>query len=153
MADILQRPGASPRPTPTRRRTPTADALLEKIAKLDLLTEIGTVRSRSDLNFRGNVRDVVSLSRTPALGPPLLCSVCQHKTPVFGKPPRWFSYAELEHATGGFSRANFLAEGGFGSVHRGVLPDGQAMARWRWGLLVSGRRGDEVGGGGGKKII
>jgi serine/threonine protein kinase len=34
----------------------------------------------------------------------------------------------LELATGGFSQANFLAEGGFGSVHRGVLPDGQAVA-------------------------
>ncbi|XP_020197090.1 uncharacterized protein [Aegilops tauschii subsp. strangulata] len=141
MADILQRPAASPRPTPTRRRTPTADALLEKIAKLDLLTEISAVRSRSDLNFRGNVRDVVSLSRTPAPGPPPLCSVCQHKTPVFGKPPRWFSYAELEHATGGFSRANFLAEGGFGSVHRGVLPDGQAIAV-KQHRLASSSQGD-----------
>ncbi|KAM3413280.1 hypothetical protein ACQJBY_004447 [Aegilops geniculata] len=141
MADILQRPGASPRPTPARRRTPTADALLEKIAKLDLLTEISAVRSRSDLNFRGNVRDVVSLSRTPAPGPPPLCSVCQHKTPVFGKPPRWFGYAELEHATGGFSRANFLAEGGFGSVHRGVLPDGQAIAV-KQHRLASSSQGD-----------
>jgi len=102
--------------------------LLEKIAKLDLLTEINAIRSRSDLNFRGNVRDAVSLSRRAPPGPPPLCSICQHKTPVFGKPPRWFSYAELELATGGFSQANFLAEGGFGSVHRGVLPDGQAIA-------------------------
>ncbi|TVT97206.1 hypothetical protein EJB05_57578, partial [Eragrostis curvula] len=128
MADILERP------TPSRivgnrpRRTPTADALLEKISKLDLLTEINAIRSRSDLNFRGNVRDVISLSRSAPPGPPPLCSICQHKTPVFGKPPRWFSYAELELATGGFSQANFLAEGGFGSVHRGVLPDGQAIA-------------------------
>ncbi|XLT11721.1 hypothetical protein HN51_057411 [Arachis hypogaea] len=37
-------------------------------------------------------------------------------------------YAELELATGGFSEANFLAEGGFGSVHRGVLPNGQVVA-------------------------
>ncbi|KAJ1253994.1 hypothetical protein BS78_K137000 [Paspalum vaginatum] len=128
MADILKGPA------PTRllgnrpRRTPTADSLLEKIAKLDLLTEINAIRSRSDLNFRGNVRDAVSLSRSAPPGPPPLCSICQHKTPVFGKPPRWFSYAELELATGGFSQANFLAEGGFGSVHRGVLPDGQAIA-------------------------
>jgi hypothetical protein len=131
MADILEGtapsrllPGSRLRP----RRTPTADALLEKISKLDLLTEISAIRSRSDLNFRGNVRDVVSLSRSAPPAPPPLCSICQHKTPVFGKPPRWFSYAELELATGGFSRANFLAEGGYGSVHRGVLPDGQAIA-------------------------
>uniref|UniRef100_A0ACD5TYX0 Uncharacterized protein n=1 Tax=Avena sativa TaxID=4498 RepID=A0ACD5TYX0_AVESA len=139
MADILQRPATS-RLVPNRpkaRRTPTADALLEKISKLDLLTEISAVRSRSDLNFRGNVRDVVSLSRSAPPGPPPLCSICQHKAPVVGKPPRWFSYAELEYATGGFSRANFLAEGGFGSVHRGVLPDGQAIAVKQYKLASS----------------
>lgn len=75
-----------------------------------------------------NLRDVISLSRTGPLGPPPLCSICQHKAPEFGKPPKWFTYAELELATGGFSQANFLAEGGFGSVHRGLLPDGQAIA-------------------------
>ncbi|KAF8726883.1 hypothetical protein HU200_019363 [Digitaria exilis] len=128
MADILQRPATTRLLGNRPRRTPTADSLLEKIAKLDLLTEINAIRSRSDLNFRGNVRDAVSLSRRAPPGPPPLCSICQHKTPVFGKPPRWFSYAELELATGGFSQANFLAEGGFGSVHRGVLPDGQAIA-------------------------
>ncbi|CAD6231027.1 unnamed protein product [Miscanthus lutarioriparius] len=95
---------------------------------MDLLNEISAMRSRSDLNFRGDVRDAVSLARNAPPGPPPLCSICQHKAPVFGKPPRWFSYAELELATGGFSQANFLAEGGFGSVHRGVLPDGQAIA-------------------------
>ncbi|XLS77864.1 hypothetical protein HN51_062089 [Arachis hypogaea] len=47
--------------------------------------------------------------------------------PMLGSPWMIF-YAELELATGGFSEANFLAEGGFGSVHRGVLPDGQVIA-------------------------
>ncbi|KAG0538354.1 hypothetical protein BDA96_03G228700 [Sorghum bicolor] len=129
MSDILH--GASSRSlgkVPRKTRTATADALLEKISKLDLLNEISAMRSRSDLNFRGDVRDAVSLARNAPPGPPPLCSICQHKAPVFGKPPRWFSYAELELATGGFSQANFLAEGGFGSVHRGVLPDGQAIA-------------------------
>jgi hypothetical protein len=83
---------------------------------------------RGDMDFSGNLREAISLSRNAPPGPPPLCSICQHKAPVFGKPPRWFSYAELELATGGFSQANFLAEGGFGSVHRGVLPDGQAVA-------------------------
>ncbi|XP_073007936.1 inactive protein kinase SELMODRAFT_444075-like [Typha latifolia] len=107
---------------------PTSKALLEKFSKLDREAGIGTLSSRSDINFRGNVREAVSLSRNAPPGPPPLCSICQHKAPVFGKPPRWFSYSELELATGGFSKANFLAEGGFGSVHRGVLPDGQAIA-------------------------
>ncbi|KAK1665469.1 hypothetical protein QYE76_053628 [Lolium multiflorum] len=130
MVDILQGSvsARSLGKPPRKTRTATADTLLEKISKLDLLNEISSMRSRSDLNFRGSVRDAVSLVRNAAPGPPPLCSICQHKAPVFGKPPRWFSYAELELATGGFSEANFLAEGGFGSVHRGVLPDGQAIA-------------------------
>ncbi|KAK7271956.1 hypothetical protein RJT34_28258 [Clitoria ternatea] len=105
----------------------TTRALLEKFSRLDREAEIEIPTYKIDLDFSGNVRDAIALSRnTP--GPPPLCSICQHKAPVFGKPPRWFSYAELELATGGFSGANFLAEGGFGSVHRGVLSDGQVIA-------------------------
>ncbi|ERN15269.1 inactive protein kinase SELMODRAFT_444075 [Amborella trichopoda] len=110
-----------------RTQTAMARALLEKFSKLDREAGIGQRNYRVDTEFTSNVRDAISLSRNAPPGPPL-CSICQHKAPVFGKPPRWFSYAELELATGGFSQANFLAEGGFGSVHRGVLPDGQAVA-------------------------
>ena len=106
----------------------TTTALLEKFSRIDREAGIEISTYRTDLDFSGNVREAVSLSRNAPPGPPPLCSICQHKAPVFGKPPRWFSYAELELATGGFSQANFLAEGGFGSVHRGVLPDGQVIA-------------------------
>ncbi|KAL5698721.1 non-specific serine/threonine protein kinase [Ranunculus cassubicifolius] len=107
----------------------TAKALVEKFWKLDHEDSLGSLLNyRQDHEYGGNVRDAVSLARNAPSGPPPLCSICQHKAPVFGKPPRWFSYAELELATGGFSEANFLAEGGFGSVNRGVLPDGQAVA-------------------------
>ncbi|KAL8498173.1 hypothetical protein ACS0TY_021492 [Phlomoides rotata] len=75
-----------------------------------------------------NVREMISLSSKGPPDPPPLCSVCKHKTPSFGKPPRLFAYSELERATDGFSVANFLAEGGYGSVHRGTLPDGQVIA-------------------------
>ncbi|KAB5563884.1 hypothetical protein DKX38_003938 [Salix brachista] len=109
-------------------QTSTTIALLEKFTKLDQQTGIRKSNYRTDVNLSGNMREAISLSRNVPLAPPPLCSICQHKAPVFGKPPRWFSYAELELATGGFSQANFLAEGGFGSVHRGVLPDGQAVA-------------------------
>ncbi|KAG1346656.1 inactive protein kinase [Cocos nucifera] len=112
----------------SKARISKAKALLEKFSKLDQESGIGTLNYRSNLKFNGNVREAISLSKNVPLGPPPLCSICQHKAPVFGKPPRWFSYSELELATGGFSQANFLAEGGFGSVHRGVLPDGQAIA-------------------------
>ncbi|KAL0429887.1 UNVERIFIED_CONTAM: Inactive protein kinase SELMODRAFT [Sesamum radiatum] len=112
----------------TQSQNSATKAMLEKLSRLDEEPGFRSPSYRSNMDFSGSLREVISLSRTAPPGPPPLCSICQHKAPVFGKPPRWFSYAELELATGGFSQANFLAEGGFGSVHRGVLPDGQAIA-------------------------
>ncbi|CAI8589700.1 unnamed protein product [Vicia faba] len=107
----------------------TTKALLEKYSRLDRGAGMEmSAAYRNDSDFSGNLREAIALSGNAPLGPPPLCSICQHKAPVFGKPPRWFSYAELELATGGFSQANFLAEGGYGSVHRGVLPEGQVIA-------------------------
>ncbi|KAG2313862.1 hypothetical protein Bca52824_016984 [Brassica carinata] len=94
-------------------------------SNMALLDGEETKISRSGLE---EIRGAVSLSRNTPPVPPPLCSICQHKAPVFGKPPRFFSYKELELATKGFSQSNFLAEGGFGSVHRGVLPEGQVVA-------------------------
>ncbi|KAG2299585.1 hypothetical protein Bca4012_011125 [Brassica carinata] len=90
--------------------------------------EAGKEIRKTDACLNKSVREVVSLSRKPAPGPPPLCSKCQHKAPKFGNPPRWFTFGELETATKGFSKGSFLAEGGFGSVHRGTLPDGQIIA-------------------------
>jgi hypothetical protein len=39
-----------------------------------------------------------------------------------------FSYDELAAATGGFDQANLLGQGGFGYVHKGVLPNGKEIA-------------------------
>lgn len=39
-----------------------------------------------------------------------------------------FSYDELATATGGFSQSKLLGQGGFGYVHKGVLPNGQEVA-------------------------
>ncbi|XP_073276202.1 proline-rich receptor-like protein kinase PERK15 [Primulina huaijiensis] len=39
-----------------------------------------------------------------------------------------FTYDELSMATDGFSTANLLGQGGFGYVHRGVLPNGKEVA-------------------------
>ncbi|KAL0855238.1 hypothetical protein Bca101_060390 [Brassica carinata] len=98
----------------------SSQEVLEKFSKLDVVEAGLSASQRIDLP-----------------GPPPLCSICQHKGPVFGKPPRVFSYAELELATCGFSRANFLAEGGYGSVHRGVLPEGQVVAVKQYKLASS----------------
>ncbi|CAA7045768.1 unnamed protein product [Microthlaspi erraticum] len=39
-----------------------------------------------------------------------------------------FSYEEIERATDGFSEANWLGQGGFGYVFRGILRNGQEIA-------------------------
>ncbi|PWA73199.1 vascular endothelial growth factor receptor 2 (VEGFR2) [Artemisia annua] len=97
---------------------PITDALRVKFTELDHRLE----------KSPKNMKEMISLTRhVPPKSPPL-CTICQHKAPVFGTPPKWFSFIELEDATNGFSRDNFLAEGGFGSVHRGVLKDGRMVA-------------------------
>lgn len=39
-----------------------------------------------------------------------------------------FTYDELAMATDGFSKSNLLGQGGFGYVHKGVLPNGKIVA-------------------------
>ncbi|KAF5748501.1 inactive protein kinase [Tripterygium wilfordii] len=108
--------------------TSTYKLLLRNLSTLDQDPHVGVLNYKLDLNLSKSVREAVSLSRNARHGPPPLCTVCQHKAPAFGHPPKWFTFAELKLATDGFSEANFLAEGGFGSVHRGVFQDGQVVA-------------------------
>jgi hypothetical protein len=62
------------------------------------------------------------------------CSLGPEKSPVtstgyaLNLPLSAFSYEELAMATNGFSAANFLGEGGFGRVYKGVLPNGKVVA-------------------------
>lgn len=56
-----------------------------------------------------------------------VCSVCKNRRPKIG----WqkdFTYTELYEATRGFSKKNFLSEGGFGFVFKGKLKDGLKIA-------------------------
>ncbi|KAK8619145.1 hypothetical protein V6N13_133112 [Hibiscus sabdariffa] len=60
-------------------------------------------------------------------------SVAQHLPPPTPTMPLGintgtFTYEELSAATGGFSQANLLGQGGFGFVHKGVLPSGREIA-------------------------
>ncbi|KAG5238953.1 proline-rich receptor protein kinase [Salix suchowensis] len=57
----------------------------------------------------------------PALPPP-------HPSLALGFTKSSFSYEELAAATEGFSQAKLLGQGGFGYVHKGVLPNGKEIA-------------------------
>ncbi|XP_017238693.1 inactive protein kinase SELMODRAFT_444075 isoform X2 [Daucus carota subsp. sativus] len=103
-------------------------ALQEKFSGLDKYHKVNVLSDRHNQYCSSNLRETISFRKNALAEPPPLCSICQHKAPVFGKPPKWFTYAELQYATDGFSEANFLAEGGFGSVYRGVLSEGQVVA-------------------------
>ncbi|GLU14519.1 hypothetical protein SLE2022_310820 [Rubroshorea leprosula] len=47
---------------------------------------------------------------------------------VLGSSQSSFTYEELASATNGFSDANLIGQGGFGYVHKGVLPNGKVVA-------------------------
>ncbi|KAB5561313.1 hypothetical protein DKX38_006270 [Salix brachista] len=51
-----------------------------------------------------------------------------HPTLAHGFTKSSFSYGELAAATAGFAQANLLGQGGFGYVHKGVLPNGKEVA-------------------------
>ncbi|KAJ1397712.1 Serine/threonine-protein kinase, active site [Sesbania bispinosa] len=60
-------------------------------------------------------------SHGPVLPPP-------HPTVALGFNQSSFTFDELSAATGGFSQRNLLGQGGFGYVHKGVLPNGKEIA-------------------------
>lgn len=52
-----------------------------------------------------------------------------------------FTFKQLHSATGGFGKTNVIGHGGFGSVYRGVLPDGRKIAVKL--MDRSGKQGEE----------
>ncbi|XP_052175112.1 proline-rich receptor-like protein kinase PERK1 isoform X2 [Diospyros lotus] len=67
-------------------------------------------------------------------------SILPNLSPLPGLPKNTFTYEELFQATDGFSNANFLGEGGFGYVHKGVLANGKEVAIKQ--LKVGSRQGE-----------
>ncbi|GMP37969.1 hypothetical protein CsSME_00009416 [Camellia sinensis var. sinensis] len=59
--------------------------------------------------------------RQPPLPPP-------HPSLALGFNKSTFTYDELAAATGAFAKTNLLGQGGFGYVHKGVLPNGKDIA-------------------------
>lgn len=114
-----------------RAKSPNSKTLLENFIHCDQMgtNDVGFNKSESRSYLtRSGIRDSpIPLGRNSSIPPPL-CSQCQNIAPVFGNPPRRFSYKEIEEATDMFSDLNFLAEGGFGVVHKGILKDGQVVA-------------------------
>ncbi|CAI8600317.1 unnamed protein product [Vicia faba] len=60
-------------------------------------------------------------SQGPVFPPP-------HPTVALGFNQSSFTYDELSIATGAFAQQNLLGQGGFGYVHKGVLPNGKEIA-------------------------
>ncbi|CAK8569572.1 unnamed protein product [Lathyrus sativus] len=115
-----------------RTKSPNSKTLLETFLHSDqekrtdelVFNKTQSVSYVTSSSIRDNP---IPLGRNSSIPPPL-CSHCQNIAPVFGNPPRRFSYREIEEATNMFSDLNFLAEGGFGVVHKGILKDGQVVA-------------------------
>lgn len=51
-----------------------------------------------------------------------------HPAVALGFNKSTFSYEELAASTNGFSQGNLIGQGGFGYVHKGVLPNGKEIA-------------------------
>ncbi|CAK9171741.1 unnamed protein product [Ilex paraguariensis] len=124
---------------PATRNTPKTESPATRTALESIMLSNQIISPGRDYHFNSSIREAVSLGRSSSVSPPL-CSICQHKAPVFGKPPRRFHFKELAEATDGFSETTFLAEGQFGLVHRGVLRDGLVVAVKQ--LNFAGSQGD-----------
>lgn len=74
----------------------------------------------------------LSSSNAPSITSTSLESEKPYNTPspgiALGLSQISFTYDELAFATNGFSNSNLLGQGGFGYVHKGVLPNGKTVA-------------------------
>ncbi|KAI9124016.1 hypothetical protein K1719_005316 [Acacia pycnantha] len=77
--------------------------------------------------FSGNINsgEMSSASYSGPVGAPL---PPPHPLVAIGFNKSTFTLEELTAATNGFAEANLLGQGGFGYVHKGVLPNGKEIA-------------------------
>lgn len=61
-------------------------------------------------------------------GAPYQAAPPPHPSVALGFNQSSFTYNDLAAATGGFAQQNLLGQGGFGYVHKGVLPNGKEIA-------------------------
>ncbi|XP_020574479.1 probable serine/threonine-protein kinase PBL23 [Phalaenopsis equestris] len=67
-------------------------------------------------------------SEDEEVGNAAVCNGGEERAVVSEKGVQVFAYKQLYTATGGFGKANVVGHGSFGSVFRGVLPDGRKIA-------------------------
>ncbi|XP_020682741.1 proline-rich receptor-like protein kinase PERK4 [Dendrobium catenatum] len=73
------------------------------------------------LTNSNEISSLFSSQQAPPLSPP-------SPTLPLGFNESNFTYEELEAATNNFSQSNLLGQGGFGYVHKGLLPNGKEIA-------------------------
>lgn len=105
----------------------------------NLRPEEGNTSTQAGADRSYSVRRPVS-SKKHSPGTPPLCSLCRQMSPAFGKVKK-FTFEELQEATNNFSQDYYLAEGGYGSVYKGKLKEGQLVAVKQHNLASS--QGDE----------
>lgn len=108
-------------------------------------TGAATPKDINPVDLPGQIERVSSVRRAVSSkkqGPetPPLCTVCQQKSPEFGKLRR-FALSELQEATNQFSVDNYLAEGSYKCAYKGRLKDGQLVAIKQHNLASS--QGDQ----------
>ncbi|KAG0454683.1 hypothetical protein HPP92_023975 [Vanilla planifolia] len=103
--------------------------LMHKFSELDLTHGGKNVTCQPIQQFnRSSKESTITILQNEPPATPDLCSICINKAPMFGKPPKRFSFLELDIATDGFSEDNLLSKFGLDSFYRGILSDGQVVA-------------------------
>ncbi|PPR87013.1 hypothetical protein GOBAR_AA33670 [Gossypium barbadense] len=107
-------------------RTKRKEDFEKHVQKGDSEKGIGNEANEHGVNIHVNPSGIVGKGGSPREeSPPNLTP--KYQSPL-GINKCSFTYEELAIATQGFSQKNLLGQGGFGFVHKGVLPNGREVA-------------------------